>query len=249
MYRLQPAVTLEFVAHGITAQGEFVIATCLGDQSPLSLVDTTQPADVRVEILRETPDLGVRVLAASVHLLGTLRWLDPAEADQMRRRDLLPASIADLFEGADVLVGTIETDRVLLYDNSGVTPIHYRSVVAERIEVGASVFPRPEEELDCHMLVAGVSACLLSSVCRAVIDGRVPGSVCSRNPVTANGQLGHHMVCADVDRLGMTLLHVNSEEAITVFAEFEEPVTDLAQLRASVSRLVESSVSARQPRI
>lgn len=250
MFRLQPAVALEFVAHGITAHGQFVIATCPTELGPLSKVDTAQPTDVRVEILRETPDLELRVLASSVHMLGTLRWMDSVEADQMRRLGLLPDAIADLFDGADVLVGVVETDRILLYDNSGVIPIPYRSILAEGVGFGASVFPRPEEELDCHMLVAGVSSCLLGSVCRAVIDGRVPGSVCSRNPVLANCEhLGHRMVCADVDRLGMTLLHVNSEEAITVFAEFDEPVTDLEQLRASVSRVVESSVSARQPRI
>ncbi|MDI9627088.1 MAG: hypothetical protein QM286_00845 [Acidobacteriota bacterium] len=250
MYRPQPAIALEFVAHGITAHGQFVIATCPNDQSPLARVDVSQPADVRVEILRETPDLELRVLASSVHMLGTLRWMNPVEADQMRRLGLLPATIADLFEGADVLVGIVETERVLLYADGGVTPIPYRTLLAEGIGFGASVFPRPEEELDCHTLVAGVSACLLSSVCRAVIDGRVPGAVCSRSPVVTNCEhLGHRMVCTDVDRLGMTLLHVNSEEAVTVFAEFEEPVTDLAHLRASVSRLVESSVSARQPRI
>ena len=47
--------------------------------------------------------------------------------------------------------------------------------------------------------------------------------------------------CIDVDRSGITLMHVGEHETATVFAGFEAPPSTLSALTAQVARLVDDS--------
>ncbi len=80
---------LEFVAHGMTSAGELVLAA--SPVAELSRLADAQPAEVRLDIVKHTPDPSVSLVAASLHVLGSMTWVESVEGELPER----VASLAD----------------------------------------------------------------------------------------------------------------------------------------------------------
>ncbi len=251
-YRLAPDEFCSSVAHGLTQSGQFVVAAHLDPHDPVSSAPDGQPIDVRVDLLKESPEPAVRLVAATVHLLGELTWLDPDEAFVMMVQGDLPAQVAEIAESGMGRVGVIETDRVVLRDSLGVTPIDFDSLIrADRCPSRTdAAYPGPEDEWDAYDLVASVNEAFLRQICLAVDAASIAGTICWRKPTTHScGHTLGHVFLADVDRSGVTLMSVEPDETLTAFAAFRHTATTLDDLAVQMSCLIEDSISARVPRI
>ena len=70
-YDLAPLVEAGALSHGLSADGDLVVA-CLADDAVPATTWTDGPLRVRLDILKGAPEWAVRITACAVHLLGTL---------------------------------------------------------------------------------------------------------------------------------------------------------------------------------
>ena len=193
---------------------------------------------VRMDLVRHSHDVMLSVIAASAHLLGELVLLPNAAVARLLAEDQLPGRIAELARISGTRVGLVVTDRILVHDHGGVTPIPWEDLADARAE-GTKAWC---DDFEAHDVVASRGCPALRQVCRAVIEGRIPGQASLRP--SAPGLCGHvldKVFCIDVDRSGITLMHVGEHETATVFAGFEAPPSTLSALTAQVARLVDDS--------
>ena len=228
----------DFVAHGLTAQGDIVVAVRLDEDCLLSTLPAGVGTVVRMDLVRHSHDVMLSVIAASAHLVGELVLLPNAAVARLLSEDQLPERIAELARISGTRVGLVVTDRILVHDHSGVTPIPWEDLTDSRTE-GTGAWC---DDFEAHDVVASWGCPALRQVCRAVIEGRLPGRASLRP--SAPGLCGHvldKVFCIDVDRSGITLMHVGEHETATVFAGFEVPPSTLSALTTQVARLVDDS--------
>jgi len=228
----------DLVAHGLTAQGDIVVAVRPDEDCMLSALPAGAGTVVRMDLVRHSHDVMLSVIAASAHLLGELVLLPDAAVARLLAEDQLPERIAELARISGTRIGLVVTDRILVHDHGGVTPVPWEDLQEARSEV-------PEawcDDFEAHDVVASWGCPALRQVCRAVIEGRIPGQASLRP--SAPGLCGHvldKVFCIDVDRSGITLMHVGEHETATVFAGLEAPPSTLSALTAQVARLVDDS--------
>lgn len=228
----------DFVAHGLTAQGDIVVAVRPDEDCLLSTLPAGVGTVVRMDLVRHSHDVMLSVIAASAHLLGELVLLPDAAVARLLAEEQLPERIAELARIGGTRVGLVVTDRILVHDHSGVTPIPWEDLMDSRTE-GTKAWC---DDFEAHDVVASQGCPALRQVCRAVIEGRLLGRASLRP--SAPGLCGHvldKVFCIDVDRSGITLMHVGEHETATVFAGFEAPPSTLSALTAQVARLVDDS--------
>ena len=193
--------SLPFVAHGMTADGVLVVAI------PTEALGAVGPTDIRLDVVRQTCDPTLTVVASSIHVLGSLVSVDEAEAASMTG---LPERVAGLIPLAGMGLARVEVERAVLHDMHGATVIR-----------AADLFH--EAQLDEHaghdsVVAHGQDA--LKDLCWAVLVGATPGEVV--DPGAPRGVCpsiaGVH--CVDVDRFGVTLLVAGAEGVQVVFAAF-----------------------------
>ena len=228
----------DFVAHGLTAQGDIVVAVRPGEDCLLSTLPAGVGTVVRMDLVRHSHDVMLSVISASAHLLGELVLLPTAAIGRMLAEDQLSERIAELARISGTRIGLVVTDRILVHDHGGVTPIQWEEFHQSRPELADTWC----DDFEAHDIVASRGCVALRRVCRAVIDGRLPGNASIRP--SAQGLCGHvldKVFCIDVDRSGITLMHIGEYETATVFAGFEERPTTLSGLTQQVARLVDDS--------
>ena len=225
----------DFVAHGLTAQGDIVVAVCPDEDCLLSTLSPGSGTVVRMDLTRHSNDVMLSVIAASAHLLGELVLLPNAAVNRLLSENQLPGRVAELARISGTRIGLVVTDRVLVHDHSGVTPVPWG-------EIQATCSEEPEawcDDFEAHDAVASQGCDALWWVCRAVINGTLPGQATLR---PSSPGLCRHVLdkvfCIDVDRSGVTLMHVGEHETATVFADFEDHPETLPQLSAEIGRLV-----------
>ncbi|WP_181310077.1 hypothetical protein [Nocardioides campestrisoli] len=223
-YRDHPDGALPVLAHGVSGDGELVVALASAGIS-LSATGT----DVRLDVRVEAPQALVRIVAASIHLLGRVSWLDGAALDPQT----LPEPVALVAADPAVRVGLVHSDRVLVHDAAGVTPY-----ALDDVALPAPSFPSPGERLEAAEAIAGLPAEQLAALCDAVAERRLPGRVLSDRPtpVTSRHALGGTF-CVDVDALGVNLMRVRPGGTSVLFLPFPEPVADVAGVRRQLTML------------
>lgn len=222
-YRLGEA--LELVAHGFARDGALVIAAV-----PVALLASTpagHPIDVRMDLVKQSPDPVVSLIAASAHLLATLTWASPEET-RARRIEGLPAPVDAMLAAPGARLGFLEADRVALHDLAGASTISLGDCPPPVIADGHAAFE----------LIARHDDESLKDLCWSVLVGSTPGIATSRPPLPHQC---HHttdrVFCLDVDPHGVTVMLVGHHETLTVFAAFDRPAqheADLAPLVASL---------------
>lgn len=193
---------LPFVAHGMTAAGDLVIAAPrTGEIGP-------EGTDVRLDVVRQTGDPALAVIASSIHVLGALTWVDDAEARGMGG---LPERVANLLTVPGMGLGLIAVKRAVLHDLHGASVIEPEEIFHEA-------------QLDDHAGYDAVAACELSvlkDLCWSVMVGAIPGEVVSKAALP--GVCAHtaeRVHCVDVDSFGVTLMLAGQAETVLVFAAF-----------------------------
>lgn len=220
---------LPFVAHGMSEDGSLVVAAM--PEGLLGAVDPGVAVDVRLDVVKQTPDPSVSIVAASLHLLGALTWATEAEA---RGLVGLPPLVAAMLEVPGARLGVIVIERTVLHDLTGATPIdsdelyHEPAVLADEY-AGFDLVGRHDQDA-------------LKDLCWSVMVSATPGLVVSKAalpnvcPHTAD-----KVFCVDVDTLGVTLMLVGRVETLLVFAAFDAPATSLMSLERRVGSLMQST--------
>ncbi|CBL55518.1 hypothetical protein [Propionibacterium freudenreichii] len=249
-YRMDPAQSVQSMAHGVDAKGRFLVswignACCPVPESaevnPVRTGGQPEPVPVRLEILRQSPDPMTRIAAASLHLLGSLYVLSDDERIDLLAERALPTMVGDVAGMRGAHVGVLVSDRVLLHDCYGVTPLSFDALVGESADA-APVFPTMADDLEAFECVACLAEPTLRHVCDSVMCGLLRGRVHSTkavvNPCPA---VADKVFCVDVDQTGILFMRVLNGRATSVVADFSRNVHSLEGLDAEVSALVESS--------
>lgn len=237
-YRHDPEHTVDVLAHGLTDDGDLVVAL-RADALPEGVLDarggSTGPTHVRLDVRREATEARVRIVAATVHLLGRVEWLEDHVSRVAAASGFLPADVALVAGAPGVLLGRVRSERVLLHDASGVTPFPYAELVSRET---AGAFPTTLEELDAQEAVSSLPAEELHALCDAVCDERLTGCVLSQRPSrgACDSTLGR-VFCVDVDAVGVNLMRVAADTTSVVFVHFPQSVTDVPGLRRQLAGL------------
>lgn len=217
---------LPFVAHGIAADGSLVVAA--RPEGCLATISDGEGVDVRLDVVKHSPDPSISIIGSSIHLLGSLSWLPDGGAG---RTAGLPSLVEAMMEMPGARLGVIVVERAVLHDMFGPTPIDPGQIHAEDAVV-----------TDDHLgfeLVASHDQPALKDLCWSVLVGAAPGGVVSKAPLPAVcPHTADRVFCVDVDAMGVTLMLVGREETLLVFAAFSSALTSQYELDARISELM-----------
>ena len=246
-YRCTPMISCDAMVHGISRSGKLVVAACPGEDDPLWQMECGERFSVRLDITKESPEVQFRLVAATVHLLGELEWQPDWITDELIAAGELPDTVSAIAGAPNGRLGVVEAERCLNHDSAGVHCFGFDELLTETVE---RAFPSAEDEFDAHHVVMALSDDSLRGIRDAVLNGSIGGRLCARK--SALGGCPHtwnQMLCADVDRTGITMLTVEPTETYSVFAAFSHEVSTLDDLCREVEGLVDSAPMMRLPHI
>ncbi|WIY81921.1 hypothetical protein [Propionimicrobium sp. PCR01-08-3] len=239
-YRCSPMVSCEAMVHGISRSGRLVVAACPDSADPVAEMEPGQSYAIRMDITKESPEPGFRLVAATVHLLGELEWQPDWATDELIDAGELPCDVAAIASAPGGRLGVITTDRCLIHDAAGVRSFAFDELIQAD---GSPAFPLPADELDAHHLVMALSNDSLRGIRDSVLKGTIEGRLCSRQSLLAGcPHTWDQVLCADVDCTGITMLTVEPTETYSVFAAFDREVGCLDELNDQVQRLVSATL-------
>lgn len=239
-YRLEGQPALGAIAHGVASDGSLVIAAIAEPDSPII---AAAPVDVRLDVTKEAPELDVRIVAASAHLLGTLRWLPHLEASDAAAIDRFPGHIAEIALAPGGRAGILHATSVLVHESAGVTRVSVQRACEGALAASHdSTLQHVTAMLD---LARATDRNQLSLIADAVIGGYRRGRVLAEKPTmgVCTAALGKTFVI-DVDEYGLTLMHIGERRTTVVLALFgaeapdQEQGTTVERCRVNLGRLL-----------
>lgn len=237
-YDLAPAAEASALAHGLSRTGELLVACIADDQFPATTWERT-PLRVRLDIVKEAPEWSARITACALHLLGTLEWL----TDDLRDRhvaDGVSPWLAELASAPGGRLGVVRTDRVLLHDCAGVTPLVLEELADE------PAFPGADAEWEARELVGRLSPAELDDLLAAAASGWSAATVLAGSSTGGCPHVERQVYCVDIDRTGLTLMAVEpGRTAVAVFG-FLQPADSIEELADGLRQLLESAVIAQR---
>ncbi|WCC79486.1 hypothetical protein O6R08_08180 [Cutibacterium equinum] len=240
--------TCDLQAHGVTASGRFVVAMRPHPAQAICQIPAGIATDVRMEISKDSPEPGIRLLTATLHVLGTLTWLSAGQIDHLLATDVLPREVSMITAFDDGLVGVIEPRQGILHDSMGSTEVDIPTLIADTPH--DEVFPTIEDEFSALDVVASLGDFHLSQLCDAVRRETLAGHHCwSRTTHHACPHTVGRVFCADIDRTGLTLMYVNPDQTGAVFIPLDQDATSLSELEAAVAQLPLNSGPVRPTRV
>ncbi|MDO4413145.1 hypothetical protein [Cutibacterium sp.] len=240
--------TCDLQAHGVTTSGRFVVAVRSQPAQALCQVPVGVPTDIRLEISKDSPEPGIRLLAATLHVLGTVTWLSVSQIDHLLATELVPSEVSIIAGFDDGLIGVIDPHQAILHDAMGSTEIDIPTLIAET--PNDEVFPSIQDEFSALDVVASIGDFHLSQLCDAVRREELLGCTCwSRATHQACPHTVGRVFCADIDRTGLTLMYVNPDQTGAVFIPLDRDATSLSELEAAVARLPLNSDPVRPTRV
>lgn len=238
-YDLAPAVEAAALVHGLSRSGELLVACLADDEIPATTWERT-PLRVRFDIVKEAPEWSVRITACALHLLGVLEWL-PTELQAERIAEGLPSRLAELASMPGGRLGVIRTDRVLLHDCSGVTPLAF-----EELSDDVAAFPGVELEWEAQELVSRLTLDERDELLSAAAAGWNAAAVLAGNSTGGCAHMGRQVFCVDIDRTGLTLMEVAPGFSAVVVFGFEQPADSIEELAEGLHQLLESAATAQR---
>lgn len=228
-YRL--GETMDAIAHG-SHDGQLLVS---GQLAPGQALYSVESIEVRLDLTVQAVRPDYAITAASAHLLGHLRWLSSAEG--MERAPQLSEALAAPLVAPHGRLGVIETVGLMLHDFTGATAIELTTPL-----------PAPEpfvSRWDAYEVAAVLSPDQLRDICWAVLTKTIPGEAEQQAvPHLCAHSVGQTIIL-DVDRLGITVLHIGRQELTVVFAAFASPAETLTDLRWSIARLALDAAPTR----
>lgn len=226
-------------AHGLTHAGELVVAHLRSDV-PGGAVGATA---LRLDIRREASEAQVRILSSTVHLLGSIEWLSASAQQDVLKHVWRPESLSAVAESPNAVLGVVRTERVLVHDAGGVSPLPFAELVSADRD---TIYPTAHDEFDAHEVVATLGSDALHAVYAAALEGRLPAEVLTEHATEpACGATVGRIYCVDVDALGLTLMHIGGSATTVVFVPFPATVNGQAQLRSAIAGLLPTTRSRR----
>ena len=264
-YRIDPSAPAAFVAHALRADGRILVAACPPQGSPLAIAPDGVAVDIRLDVTLDAADPGVRITAATAHLLGSLTWVEGED------RALLLASsrasachcaivgedpferVREIASGPGGRLGVITCERVMLHCVSGVSSHDIEEILdidsADDAAAAPSASWSPQEIMDAHEAVSAVGQLGLRAVCEAVREGQMPGWICSSRPaVGVCPTLWDRTLCVDVDAHGVTLMSITGEEVTTLVVSFGQPLADACEVGPALEQLASHALPQRLTR-
>ncbi len=248
-YDLDPLAEAGALCHALSSDGDLVVA-CLSDPN----VPATQWGEtslrVRLDVVKEAPEWSVRITACAVHLLGELEWLPDALVAGYVARAGLPEQLVEIGTAEGGRLGVVRTDRVLVHDTAGVTPLDFALVAGQHpnLPLGAAEsFPDPEQEWRARDLVGELTDWQLAGLFDAATDGWEAALTVSQRVEPSCSHVDGQVFCVDLDRTGLTLMAVRDGETTLTFFAFHRPVDVTDELIDRLDQLVESSEAVRPP--
>ena len=239
--------TCDLQAHGVTASGRFIVALRPQPAQALCQIPAGLSTDVRLEISKDSPEPAIRLLAATLHILGTMTWLSADQIDHLLATDVLPSEVSMITEFDDGLIGLIDPRQAILHDALGSAEIDIPTLIADL--PNDEVFPSINDELSA-LDVASLGDFHLSQLCDAVRQEKLPGCNCwSRATHHACPHTVGRVFCADIDRTGLTLMYVNPDQTGAVFIPLDREASSLSELEAAVAQLPLNSGPVRPTRV
>nr|WP_243896373.1 hypothetical protein [Actinomyces bowdenii] len=241
-YRIDPSAPAAYVAHALLNDGRILIAACPAPGAPLAIAPDGLATEVRLDITLDAAEPGVRITAATAHLLGSLTWIEEQGTEGVLASARTPACHCAI-TGDDPLervgqvagwpggrLGVIATERVMLHCVTGVSSHTIPEVLAIDGQGAESAAQHPSasawsshEVLAAHESVAAVGELGLQAICDAVSSGEALGWVCSTRPsVGVCSSLWGRILCVDVDAHGATLMRITAEEITTLVVAFPD---------------------------
>lgn len=239
-FRESPQQSFDVLAHGLSSTGELVVAVHASNDQSVTMLAPGVDFEVRVDLHKESLEPALRIVAASMHLLGSLLWLTDQAIDPLCARRDLPGSVDAVRHLSGVRVGVVRADRAVLHDSMGVSPFCWTHL-AEPAPTDRLIALDWSSEWDAHERVAAVGQHELLAIHDAVIDERLPGKVCGADFRRAGLGEGTTVHCVDVDPAGLTLMAAGPEGTVTTFAAFGSPLARLDDLAPRLDELVRAS--------
>lgn len=249
-YDLEPMVEAGAICHGLNARGDLVVACLPNPEVPATLWHDT-PLRVRVDVVKEAPEWAVRITACAVHLLGELEWLPDEIVPEFVADGGLPPQLIELGSAPGGRVGIVRTDRVLVHDSAGVTPLPFGQVVDRQPSTGSDgcrSFPDADQEWAVRDVVGTLAPWQAAGLVQAAAHGWTSAITLSTRGESACPHLEGQVYVVDVDRTGLTLMTVRHGEATVQFFAFARPVDVLDELADRLDQLIEAGVAVRPPR-
>lgn len=264
-YRIDPSAPAAFVAHALRADGRILVAACPPQGTPLAIAPDDVAVDIRLDVTLDAAEPGVRITAATAHLLGSLTWVEGED------RALLLASsrasachcaivgedpferVREIAAGPGGRLGVITCERVMLHCVSGVSSHDIEEILdidsADDAAAAPSASWSPQEIMDAHEAVSAVGQLGLRAVCEAVREGQMPGWICSSRPaVGVCPTLWDRTLCVDVDAHGVTLMSITGEEVTTLVVSFGQALADAGEVGPALEQLASHALPQRLTR-
>lgn len=238
-YDLAPAAEASALAHGLSRTGELLVACIADDEIPATTWERT-PLRVRLDIVKEAPEWSARITACALHLLGTLEWLTDDIRDQ-RLADGVSPWLAELATAPGGRLGVVRTDRVLLHDCAGVTPLALEELADE-----PEAFPGADAEWEARELVGRLSPAELDELLDAAASGWPAATVLAGSSTGGCPHMERQVYFVDVDRTGVTLMAVDSGQTVVVVLGFDQPADSIEELADGLHQLLESAMTAQR---
>jgi len=246
------------------ADGQILVAACPPEGTPLSIAPDDVAVDVRLDVTLDAAEPGVRITAATAHLLGNLTWVNGEDRALVLASSRTPAChcaivgedplerVREIASGPGGRLGVVTCERVMLHCVSGVSSHDIEEILdiaSADADASSSLSWSPQEVMDAHEAVSAVGQLGLRAVCEAVREGQMPGWICSSRPaVGVCPTLWDRTLCVDVDAHGVTLMSITGEEVSTLVVSFPQALTGAAEVGPVLERLASQALPQRLAR-
>ena len=263
-YRIDPSAPAAFVAHAMRADGRILVAACPPEGTPLAIAPDGVAVDVRLDVTLDAAEPGVRITAATSHLLGSLTWIGGEDRSLTLVSSRASAChcaivgedplerVREIASGPGGRLGVITCERVMLHCVSGVSSHDIEEILdIDSADAGAapSISWSPQEIMGAHEAVSAVGQLGLRAVCEAVREGQLPGWVCSSRPaVGVCPTLWDRTMCVDVDAHGVTLMSITGEEVTTLVVSFAQALAGASEVGPALEQLASQALPQRLAR-
>ena len=242
-YRIDPSAPAAFVAHALRADGRILVAACPPQGTPLAIAPDDVAVDIRLDVTLDAAEPGVRITAATAHLLGSLTWVEGED-----RALLLASSRASACHCAIVGEDPFERVREIAAGPGGRLG-EILDIDSADAAAAPSASWSPQEIMDAHEAVSAVGQLGLRAVCEAVREGQMPGWICSSRPaVGVCPTLWDRTLCVDVDAHGVTLMSITGEEVTTLVVSFGQALADAGEVGPALEKLASHALPQRLTR-
>ncbi|WP_428536391.1 hypothetical protein [Propionicimonas sp.] len=236
-YDLAPVVEAEAITHALSDVGELMVACVADEDVPLS-TGGQLPVRVRMDVVKEAPEWSVRITACAAHLLGVLEWLDGDVRDSYLTGAGLPARMVELASARGGRLGIVRTERVLLHDATGVTPVPFDEIADLAVSATPS-FPDADDEWAARELFARLSPSDVSDLLDAAAAGWDAAFPLSVREQGGCPHLDGQVFCVDVDSNGLTVMDVDSGLTTVVLFTFDTPAKSVEELADRLGQLLD----------